>query len=315
VQAFVQGADRTSAHSGKREKYWPITILSEALKTTAPAMAGDPITYREYKLLLRSENFIRPADFHEFWKLTRRAAKEVGIELRKRGHPLETHLREVLFFDTPEFHLYNHAFILRRRTFYKKGLPNTNHELMLKFRHHDRLIAAAVDVRPTPPHHYTIKFKEEVLMERAKIGGMRMIYSHGCELDTPDPATHSLDHTAQLFPALRRAGAPAGSVPGIVNEVAIEEILVNFGELEFDGKSARATLAIWRNRMTQQQLVGEYSYQLKFSDEAGFHGRAKDLSEAFFLTLQQQARDWLHFGTTKTAMVYGLGNTPVTNQE
>jgi hypothetical protein len=67
--------------------------------------------------------------------------------------------------------------------------------------------------------------------------------------------------------------------------------------------------------MTQQQLVGEYWYQLKFSDEAGFQGKPKDLSEAFFLALQQQARDWLYFGTTKTAMVYGLGNTPVANQE
>ena len=101
-----------------------------------------------------------------------------------------------------------------------------------------------------------------------------------------------------------------------MNGVAIEEILVDCGEIDFGGKvTAKTTLAIWRNRMTQEHLLGEYAYQIKFSAADGFHGKPKDLSEAFFLKLQEDARDWLHFGTTKTAMVYGLGKTPVTNSE
>ncbi len=32
--------------------------------------------------------------------------------------------------------------------------------------------------------------------------------------------------------------------------------------------TVKAALAVWRNRMTQEHLVGEYSYQIKFSDLA-----------------------------------------------
>jgi hypothetical protein len=291
--------------------------LVQTLKPGVPVMVADPVTYREYKLLLRSEHFIKPAHFHKFWKITRQAAKAVGVDIGKIGKPMETHLREVLFFDTPKFRLYNHGFILRRRMFYKRGLPQSDHELTLKFRHRERQVAAAVDVRPLLPCIHNIKFKEEVLMEVGKPGSMRTIYSHGCDLDTPNVIlTQSFESITQVFPALLPTGAKAKTLLGIVNGVAIEEVLVNCGEIDFGGKvTAKATLAIWRNRMTQEHLVGEYAYQIKFSDVDGFHGKPKELSEAFFLKLQQEAADWLHLGTTKTAMVYGLGKIPVTNTE
>jgi hypothetical protein len=290
--------------------------LVQTLKPGTPVMIADPVTYREYKLLLRSEHFIKPEDFHRFWKITRQVAQEVGVEIEKHKS-FETHLREVLFFDTPKFRLYNHGFILRRRMFYKKGLPQTDHELILKLRHPDRQAAAAVDVRPLLPCTHTIKFKEEILMEREKIGSMRMIYSHGCELDTPNIIlTQSFESITQVFPALLQTGAKAKTLLSIVNGVAIEEVLVNLGEIDFGGKvTAKATLAIWRNRMTQEHLVGEYSYQIKFANISGFHGKPKELSEAFFLKLQEHGRDWLHLGSTKTALVYGLGKTAITNNE
>ena len=67
------------------------------LKPGTPVMVADPVTYREYKLLLRSEHFIKPAHFHKFWKLTRQTAKAVGADIAKIEKPVETHLREVLF--------------------------------------------------------------------------------------------------------------------------------------------------------------------------------------------------------------------------
>src|ERR1700694_5718530 len=108
----------------------------------------DLIQYREYKLLLRADRFNRSQQFHKFWKITRRVAKSLGIAIRKRGKPMETHLREVIFFDTPRFRLFNHGFILRRRTFYRGGLPQPEHELTLKFRGPDFKQAEAVDVHP-----------------------------------------------------------------------------------------------------------------------------------------------------------------------
>jgi hypothetical protein len=277
----------------------------------------DSIQYREYKLLLKSSHFTKGSHFHKFWKITRHVAENVGVTLRKRGKEMETHLREVLFFDTPHFRLYNNNFILRRRTFYKHGLPQPNHELTLKFRHPDRAVAEAVDVRPLLPCENTVKFKEEVLMPREKIGGMRFIYSHGCELDTPNTIlSQSFESIAQVFPALQRTGAKAKTTLSVVNDIAIEEVLVNMGELDFGAKmTAKATLAIWRNRITQEHLLGEYSYQIKFSALEDLRDKPREVSEAFFVKLQDSAAEWLELGTTKTALVYSLGKTSVHNPE
>ena len=184
--------------------------LVQTLKPGVPVMVADPVTFREYKLLLRSEHFIKPSHFHKFWKITRHTAKAVGVDITKIGRPVETHLREVLFFDTPKFRLYNHGFILRRRMFYKKGLPQSDDELILKFRSPDRQVAAALDVRPLLPCTHTLKFKEEILMEREKVGSMRTTYSHGCELDTPNVIlTQSFESITQVFPVLLQTGAKA----------------------------------------------------------------------------------------------------------
>jgi len=277
----------------------------------------DVLQYREYKLLLRADQFSHSQQFHKFWKVTRRAAKSLGIAIRKRGKPMETHLREVIFFDTPKFRLYNNGFILRRRTFYGDGVPQPEYELTLKFRGPDFKAVAEVDVRPLLPCLNVVKLKEEILLPYDKLGGMRTIYSHGCELDTPNTMiTQSFETICEVFPALLRTGAKARTALSVVNEIAIEEVLVNFGEIDFGGNlTAKATLAIWRNRMTQEYFIGEYGYQLKFHSPEDFRGKPKELSEAFYLGLQSQAPEWIELGTTKTAMIYRMGKTPVVSHE
>ena len=277
----------------------------------------DVLQYREYKLLLRADRFTHSQQFHKFWKVTRRVAKSLGIEIRKRGKPMETHLREVVFFDTPKFRLYNHGFILRRRTFYRRGLPQPEHELTLKYRGRDFKAAAEVDVRPLLPCLNVVKFKEEIVLLDDRLGGMRSIYSHGCELDTPNSLmTQSFETICAVFPALLRTGAKAKTALSAVNGIAIEEVLVNFGEIDFGGKmTAKATLAIWRNRVTQESFTGEYGYQLKFHSPQDFHGKPKELSEAFYLGLQSAAPEWIALGTTKTEIVYRMGKIPVVDHE
>ena len=285
--------------------------------TVASVFHYDPIQYREYKLLLRADRFDSSQQFHKFWKVTRRVAKSLGISIRKRGKPMETHLREVIFFDTPKFRLYNNGFILRRRTFYQKGLPRPEHELTLKFRDPDFKTTAEVDVRPLLPCINVIKFKEEILLPYDKIGGMRTIHSHGCELDTPNAMlTQNFETICQVFPALLRTGAKAKTALSVVNGLAIEEILVNLGEIDFGSKmTAKATLSIWRNRMTQEHFIGEYGYQLKFPSLDEFEAKDREMSEAFYLALQNEAPDWIQLGTTKTAMIYRMGKTPVVSHE
>src|SRR5208337_259984 len=227
----------------------------ESSKLYEPIVPSDQIQFREYKLLLRPELFPDEKAFHKFWKLAHHAAKSLGIKLGKMDESIKAHQREVVFYDTPHFKLYNHGFILRKRTFYHHGVPDARHELVIKFRHPEKKVALAVDPRPLLPCEYTLKFKEEILLPKDGALGMRLVYSHNCELDTP----------AEAFPALKHIDANPKAPLSVVNGVSIQEYLVDLGMLDFGHKlEAKATLAVWRVRSSNSPIVAEFAYQLKF---------------------------------------------------
>ncbi len=282
-----------------------------------PITPSDQIQYREYKLLLRAEKFHKPEAFHKFWKLMHHAAKATHVDLSKPDKEISPHVREVVFYDTPKFKLYNHSFILRRRTFYKHGLPERNFELVLKFRNPDRESAAAVDVRPLLPCVHVIKFKEEILLPKDGSRGVRVIYSHNCELDTPNTMLlERFETTAQAFPALRRVDANPKAALSVVNGASIEEYMVNLGMVDFGGHMfAKADVAVWRVRTTDTPLVAEFGFQIKFDRPEALHRKPRERSEAFYRELQERGADWIYRGTTKTALIYGLGNSQLKHEE
>jgi len=282
-----------------------------------PISPRDQIQFREYKLLLQPEKFPDRHAFHKFWKIAHHAAKSLGIKLTKMDEDAKPHVREVLFYDTPHFKLYNHGFILRKRTFYHHGIPDPKHELVLKFRHPDHKTALAVDPRPLLPCQYTLKFKEEILLPKDGALGMRLVYSHNCELDTPNIIlTQKFETTAAAFPALKMVDANPKANLGTVHGLSIEEYLVDLGVLEFGHDlSAKANIAVWRVRTTNQPLVAEFGYQLKFDSPENVRRKQRELSEFFYTGLQSRASDWVQRGTTKTALIYGFGSTSLKHQE
>lgn len=277
----------------------------------------DEVHYREYKILLRPERFTSPQSFRDFWKVARHTAKDLGIDATTNPEIDDNFVREVLFYDTAHFDLYNHSFILRKRTFYDKGWPRPDHELVLKFRHADVDVAAAVDVHPTIAGDAKIKFKEELLLLRNQLGGIRSVFSHGVELISPRIALdHGLADIAKAFPALGQLQVPPTAKMALVNSVAVEEIETTLGELDFGhALEAKATIAVWRNRASEASMVGEFAFQCKFHRYSDLHKKARALSEEFYKRLQLDTREWVLLGTTKTAMVYGLGASAVTNHE
>src|SRR5581483_3395702 len=267
---------------------------------TAPGgEAAEKIHYREYKLLLKPERFADDDGFHKFYKHAR-------------------HVREVVFYDTPRFKLYNDGFILRKRTFFKHGRPEPNFEMTIRFRHPDPTVAAAVDMRPLLPCIHTIKFKEEILQLSDTLGGMRTLYANGCELDTPNVVlTQRFEIISQVFPALQRVRtANPKATLTLVNDVVVDESLVHLGELHFGDKTwCKASVAVWRNRATGRDMIGEFGYQLKFEGLPSLHRKPRELSEKFFKAIQLDAGDWVALGTTKTALVYGAGRQAVKHHE
>jgi hypothetical protein len=280
----------------------------------------DHIQYVESKIILKGDRFTSVDAFDEFARLVKRTAKEAGVDFsRKAFREARPRIREVLFLDTPDFRLYNNAFILRRRTEYVDGFAVGDPEIVFKFRCPDLQKCADMDVRPQIAGDHRIKFKAEALPLKDQAGGVRMLYSHNAQF--PLSHVHAADKAAmatllRLLPPLRGIKTTAGEKIEIVNHTAVEEVLLDIGMLDFGkGVQAKANVAVWRNRGDEKQLVGEFAYQCKFNREDERHAVAMKRAEQLFILLQETASDWLSLGTTKTGIVYRLKGNPPTAHE
>ncbi len=280
----------------------------------------DHVQYVESKLILKGDRFTSVDSFDAFARLVKKTAKQADIDFsRKAFKDAKPRIREVLFFDTPDFRLYNNAFIFRKRTEYVDGFAVGDPEIVFKFRHPDLQKTADMDVRPQIAGDYRIKFKAEELPLKDQIGGVRTLYSHNAQF--PLSHVHAPDKTAlstltRLLPPLRALKTSAGEKVELVNHTAIEEILLDVGMLDFGkGVEAKANVAVWRTRGDQQQLVGEFAYQCKFERLDERHAVAMKRAEQFLILLQETASDWLALSTTKTGTVYRLKGNPPTAHE
>ncbi|HKD69659.1 MAG TPA: hypothetical protein VKB84_22665 [Candidatus Binataceae bacterium] len=277
----------------------------------------DVVHYREYKILLRPDRFTTKHAFLEFWEEVSKTLTRFKLKVEIDHNAFDSQTREVLFYDTTGFHLYNNHFILRKRTFYDRGWPRADHELTFKYRDPDLNKAAAVDVRPMLGGHDEIKFKEELLLERDRLGGIRSMYSHGCVLTSPKiELDQGIENITRVFPTLRQIDISPATRMALVNNVAVEEVqntvgFIHFGH-HFKGKT---TIAIWRSRALEKPLAGEFAFQCKFEELEEVPKAAVQVSEDFYKQVQIDCADWIKLGSTKTAMVYGLSGSGVSNTE
>ncbi len=277
----------------------------------------DKIHYREYKILLKPERLITPERFEEYWDVIRHIAKKLKVGVTTNENAFHRRVRQVLFYDTDDYDLYNNRFILRKRTFYVDGWPETDHELAIKYRHADFQVAASINVHPNLAGQSRIKFKEELLPLNDRVGGFRSLYSHNCILTTPNIVlTQGLTDIQAVFPSLAEIGIPPDKPIDLVNNLPVVEIQTDPGSFDFGhGYQAKASIAVWRNRATETSLVGEFAFQAKFHRLEEIHNKAKARADEFYCAVQSQAPDWVQLGTTKTAMVYGVGPRKISNHE
>jgi hypothetical protein len=277
----------------------------------------DTVHYFECKLILKPDRFTSSPSFHEFGKLARGVAKDLGIGFSTGAFKgLRPRIREVVFLDTRDFALYNHAFILRRRIAYEDGFPVEDPEIVFKFRHPDFQTAAEMDVRPNIATPYRVKFKAEALPLKEKLGGLRMLYSHNVEFPLQrEMQSVSMAALADFFPALRNIGKSTEKL-SLVNHTIVEEVLQDLGVLDFGkGVTAKSNASLWRERGEHKLLVGEFSYECKFKRRSELHEKALERCQSLLIALQNVARDWVSTGTTKTGIVYHLkGNPPCSHE-
>lgn len=282
----------------------------------ADGMPFNDVQYLECKLILRPNHFTSRKSFFDFAKVMRRPAQQAGVRFSVEGfteQPLQ--IREVLFMDTADFRLYNNAFILRRRIPYRDGFPVGDPEIVFKFRHSEVQKTAAIDVRPNIRGDFRIKFKVEALPLKDRLGGVRLLYSHNAEfgLSALEEGEHtSLETIVKMLPALSSLKRSRGEKVQLVGGTIVEEVLQDIGMLDFgEGITSVANVALWRSRGDHRPLIGEFAFQIKFKRREDLNEQALQRVEAFFIALQDAAKDWIALGATKTGVVYRLkGNPP-----
>jgi hypothetical protein len=281
----------------------------------------DVVQYLEAKLILKPEQFNSAQSFRDFGRIVEKTAKRCKVGFIPDPEVnLRPQVREVVFFDTPDFRLYNNAHILRRRIRYVDGFATGDPEIVFKFRHPEETAAAAVDVRPKIDGAFRVKFKAEALPLKHKVGGYRILYSHNCQFgwsQIKDRADSTAMATlSRIFPVLTSLQKSPEDRVTLVNEGIVEEVLLPLGQLDF-GKAtvAKCDVALWRTRGEHLPLVGEFAFQARFdrAEDVGLKARAR--VEEFYVALQFEVKDWISLGTTKTGMVYRLkGNAPQSHE-
>jgi len=280
----------------------------------------DNVHYLECKIILKPDRFTSAQSFHEFGERFRRMTDQWGIGYTTSHlQGQRPQIREVVFLDTADFRLYNSAHILRRRILYQDGFPVGDPEIVFKFRHPDLQRVAELDVRPNIPGIYHIKFKEEALPLRDRLGGCRKLFSHNAQfgLSQMEPGDRtSMSTLVKIFPCLAPLKRSSSDRVELVNQTIVEEVLFDLGRLNFGkGVFAKTNIGIWRRRGDHLPLVAEFAFQAKFDRREELHQKAIERCEALFVGVQRLLGDEVFLGATKTGVVYHLHGNPPQNHE
>jgi len=280
------------------------------------------VHYLSCKLILHPNKFTSRKSLFDFAKVMKDPCREHGVEYSLAGFDSKPEkIREVLFIDTKDFRLYNNAFIARRRIPYKHGFPVGEPEIVFKFRHPDMQVAAETDVRPFILGDHIVKFKCQALPLKDQLGGIRVLFSHNVQffrsaIGMGRENVRDMDRLIDWFPVLERIRKDPGEPIKLVSDTIIEEVRQDIGMLDFGhGICCKANVAIWRTRGEHRPLIGEFAYQFKFQDRATLASEALKRAEAFFISLQYAAEDYIALNCTKTGTVYRLlGNSPKSHE-
>ena len=150
--------------NGTKETMLQTWLAEQYAGIYADGRRCDELGYLQCKLILKPERFTSAHVFKEFAALVRRAAEATGVGFQHTPKSQQRpEVREVLFLDTGDYHLYNNSFICRRRIAYEDGFAIGDPEIVFKYRSDDMAKAQAIDVRPKIDGKYKIKFKLEVM--------------------------------------------------------------------------------------------------------------------------------------------------------
>ncbi len=266
------------------------------------------ITHREFKLLLRAERFRLKKSVIEFNDLLASLAKRFDIRYDE-FETIDSQIRQVQFFDTPEQDFRNNRVILRLRQDQSSGWPDETWEVTFKRRTPDYQEAVDFDVGSSMTLHEKRKFKEEIV-RGAELGTIRRIFSNNNVAQSPiKNFTQPMARIIEVFPALRGLKLDPAKTVVAVNHAKVFEIQAKLGNFVF-GKDAvaPASLAVWMRPTADafNVLVAEFGYSYHIAGSDPKHQAAHEAADTFFKQIQEPLKDYLFEGSTKTALIYGV---------
>lgn len=266
------------------------------------------ITAREFKLLLKPGLFPTKRAVLEFNGKLQKMAHDHGVEYEAFDR-IDSELREVQFFDTPDEVFRHNRIILRLRRDHSSGWPDEQWEVTFKRRSPDFGESANFNTdTPLTNLEKRFKFKEE-LIRGDSMHSIRSIFSNN--LIGYYPVVNfqqSMSKIVEYFPGLKTLELDPEAMVAPVNNARVFEIGARLGSYTFGKETvAHADLAVWTRPTTDafHVLVAEFGWSYHMKGDASKQQKSHQRADDFFKAIQEPLKESLFDGTTKTALIYG----------
>ena len=256
-----------------------------------------PITSREYKLILNNDRFAdREQGCRAFWQLVEYLVQEYdGTIDEKQNEVDDEEQRQTWYIDTPELALQQSKFALRVRK------EEDSYKTTLKYRSGDRYLSASQAVE-TPGGK--TKFEEDItpafVSQFSKSAAVK---------STSQPKFETIKDIVQMFPMLQQLNLTETMPVKTVNRFVADEVFRKAGRIKFVNQNpvVKAAFSFWymSGGAGLYPIIGEFSFSYE-ADTEDFPVAVVEAANNFFAALQKQS-DWFDRNNiTKTAYAIRL---------
>jgi hypothetical protein len=270
-----------------------------------------PVTSREYKIMMRSARFAGSADSlraaaHVLWRKVYKQVRRVVVSADGELERIKTQ-RLITFLDSSPHDLHGASYILRER----RDNDNGERQLTLKFRHPDRYLAQDRDMGATGAQNARTKFEEDIK------ASFVTLYSFSTTLGVSNERRfRDLGDVARVFSDLpqRVDGFRKNRAIGVVNNFTARELVLVGGRFQI-GRTPRidaeCALIVWYDEAGRRDRPVAVELSYRYGDQNGeYGGPPSQRAFAAFHLLQTELPEWVDpKPRTKTTFVYQNART------
>ncbi len=263
------------------------------------------VTSREYKIMLKQEQFIGSQDnlleiAGNFWNAFKDAIQDIVIDTDGSLNKIKKQ-RKIQFYDSADNCLRENSYVFRERI----DLNTDEREVTLKYRHPDRYISQDRDMAAAVEKNGETKFEEDIKPEFIKL------YSFSTKQPISDDKNiNKLKDIRELYPDLKKQlKFYQKDVPiNLVGDFTARELVIAGADFQIKKSpkvEAECALIVWYDDSSGEDIpvVAEFSFKYENKREE-YDGKAAQRAYDVFYKLQGLGQ-WVNpEGQTKTSYVY-----------